>query len=197
MLVLSLPRDVVEAALPAVERRLARHPDGWSNLAARGRLRRLLGDRGGLDDLRTAADTHLRVFAPDPSLLTAANLYRLAGDDRCQALLERLRAQPVDADLARGVLTDACFLLGDDAGVHEALAAMEPGPRHRAVAKLAAGRARRDLRLLDEAVSAFDRAARAERSPATGAMNAHDWLEIALVTRVQVSGEPSDRLVEL
>ncbi len=205
MLVLALPRDVVEAALPPVEQRLARRPDGWSNVAARGKLRRLLGDRRGLDDLRAAAGTYLRVQRGAPSLLTPANLYQLAGDDeRSRELLERLRADLVE-EPASGMLVETCFLLGDDEGTQQALADMARdgrgpvGLRHLDVARLAAGRAMGDVALLDEAVGSFDERARRDRAgfSGTGAMNWHDWLEIALVTRVQVTGEPSGRLVEL
>ena len=208
MLVLSLPRDLVEAAFPAVERGLERRPEAWTHLAARGKLRRFLGDRGGLDDLRTAAETYLRLMRA-PSLQTPANLYRLAGDPRGVALLEQLRdelrAEPVTSSTGTGMLVDTCFLLGDDAGAQEALAAMErdrrglAGLRHRDVARLAAGRATGDVALVDEALVFFERMAHRDRKSfaGTGGMNAHDWLEIALVTRVQVSGEPSDRLFEL
>lgn len=201
VLVLALPRDVLEASLTAVEQRRARRPEGWSTLAARGKLRRLLGDRGGLDDLLAAADTYLQVFRDDPSLLTPAHLYLLAGDDRARQLLERLRAQLEEETPRAGTLVDTCFLLGDDAAAQAALAVGRDqggpaGPWHRDVARLAAGRAAGDVALLDEAVASLDRRARDERL-ATGGMGWHDWLEIALVTRVEVSGRSSDRLVEL
>ncbi|MCW2680940.1 MAG: hypothetical protein JWM62_2341 [Frankiales bacterium] len=185
MLVLALPRHLVESSLPAVEQRLARRPDAWSTLAVHGKLRRLLGDRGGLDDLRSAAGAYLRAYPHDPSLLTPAHLLLLAGDDAAVGLLERLRAEGESR-----TLVEARFLLGDDAEV--------PAPvRARPVTLLAAGRATGDLALLDEAVDVLGRQAARERAPATGGMSGNDWLEVALVTRVQVSGRPSDRLVEL
>jgi hypothetical protein len=146
------------------------------------------------------------VLRDDPSLLTPANLYRLAGDPRAHDLLVRLRDELVaDDPTSRALLVDACFLLGDDDGAMAAAAALErpgvaqPGARSRDVGLLAAGRARGDVALLDAAVAALDRTAR--RHPGelagTGGTTWHDWLELALVTRVQVSGEPSDRLREL
>ncbi len=203
MLVLALPRDVVEAALLRVERLLERRPEAWSHLAARGKLRRLLGERCGLDDLRAAADAYLRAVSGPPSLQTPANLYRLAGDARAQALLERLREEVVadlDSSTGTGTLVDTCFLLGDDEGALQSAPRVAAGPagqRHRDVALLAAGRARGDVGLLDEAVASLTRVATSRPFAAGGGMDAHDWLEIALVTRVQVSGEPSARLVEL
>ncbi len=70
MLVLDLPRKLIESAVPDVERHLARRPDGWGCIAARGTLRRFLRDLRGLDDLRQAADIYLKVFAGKVNLLT-------------------------------------------------------------------------------------------------------------------------------
>jgi hypothetical protein len=94
VLVLVLPRELVESARPVVDRQLARRPDAWGFVAARGKLRRFLGDPSGLADLRQAGETYLKVFAGNVDLLTAMNLHRLAGSDASQPLLEQLRPSP-------------------------------------------------------------------------------------------------------
>ena len=212
MLVLDLPRELLASAFPAVERRLARRPDAWTWVAARGKLRRFLGDPGGLDDLHQAAETYLRLSeGRGQSLLTAANLLRLAGSAEATGVLQRLRAQQ-EAEVAAsghesvrgGDLIDACFLLRDDEAVRYHLAGLlraEPsglgGTRYPSVGLLA-GRGRGDVQACDEAVAWFDRLVAREPDPSgTGGMNGHDWLEIALVVRREVTGVRSDRLREL
>ena len=74
-----------------------------------------------------------------------------------------------------------------------------PGLRHGAVARLAEARAAQDVQACEEVVAALDKGVAQEPDSfyGTGGMNYYDWLEIALVTRVEVSGEPSPRLFEL
>lgn len=211
VLVLQLPRPLLEKALPAAEREVARRPDGWTGPAARGKLRRYLGDPRGLADLVTAGDRYMEIFeARNPNLLTAANLHRLGGSDRAEPLLVRLHAdlsasvEERGPDATRnGVLVDACFLLGRDEQCQQvwtALAAADPrgvkGTRHGAVAVLARARAQQDLAACEEAVAAFD--AGVSKEPAsfagTGGMNFYDWLEVALTVHTALSGRPSPRL---
>ena len=211
MLVLQLPRPLVEKALPAAEREVARRPDGWTGYAARGKLRRFLGDAAGLTDLVTAGDRYLELFAGGkPNLLTAANLYRLAGSDRAEPLLARLQADLSASvhergpDATRnGVLVDACFLLGQDEQCQQAwtaLAAADPrgvkGTRHGAVAQLAHARAQQDLLSCEQAIAAFDAGVAKERASfaGTGGMNFYDWLEIALTVQAELSGQAPTRL---
>ena len=211
MLVLQLPRPLVERGLPAAEREVARRPDGWTGPAARGKLRRFLGEADGLVDLVTAGDRYLHLFdGGRPNLLTPANLHRLGGSERAAPVLTRLHAglsASVDErgpDATRnGVLVDACFLLGEDEQCQQAwtaLAAADPrgveGTRHRAVAVLARARAQRDLAACEEAVAAFDAGVAKERASfaGTGGMNAYDWLEVALTVHTDLSGQLHPRL---
>lgn len=186
MLVLDLPQDLVLSALPAVERALARRPNAWTWLAARGELRRFLGEAAGPADLQQAGETYLRLSeGRGRSLLMAGNLVRLAGDARHLALAAELRAQQerevaaYGHDAVRsGDLLDACFLLGDDLAVGSTLAALEqsdpPG-----ISRGPGTRRERDT------------------FSGTGGMNAYDWLEIALVVQRSVSGQRSERLREV
>lgn len=182
-------------------------------IGARGKLRRFLGDPEGPIDLQRAGDRYLEVFAANPDLLTAANLYRLAGSGKAYPVLRRLQSALRDRvaeegpDSGRtGVLVDVCFLLGEDEACAQAwaeLSAADPrgvrGLRHEAVARLAEARAAQDVEACDEVVAVFDKGVTKEPDSfyGTGGMNYHDWLEIALVTRAEVSGEPSPRLFEL
>ncbi|PPK93522.1 hypothetical protein CLV92_110150 [Kineococcus xinjiangensis] len=214
MLVLELPRALLDSAAPAVERQLARRPDGWSGLAARGRLRRFRGDADGLADLDAAAGEYLRVSAGrNPDLLIPVNLHRLAGSGRGAPLLDRLHAELLavaerhgHCAARTGVLVDVCFLRGDDAGAEAALRALlaaDPwgvqGTRHPWVARLARAMATGDVAACGEAVAWFD--ALVAREPGSFAdaagPNAYDWLELALVAHAELTGEASPRLFEL
>jgi hypothetical protein len=214
VLVLALPRALIDSAVPAVQRHLARRPDAWHWVAARGKVRRFAGVRLGLADLERAGDTYLQVFdGRNPDLLTAMNLYRLAGAAATGRLLERLRRETAayvaewGHDAVRtGPLIDACFLQGDDERVQSLLAevrAVDPdgvhGTRYEDVARLARARAARDVAECDTVVDAFDAAValEADSFSGTGGMNHYDWLEIALVVRSEIAGEVSPRLFQL
>lgn len=207
---LSLPRPMVEKAFPAVERSLERQPNGWAYIGSRGKLRRFLGDRAGLVDLVAAGDRYLEVFeGKNPDLMTPVNLYRMGGDPRATVILRRTHAAQlaVVADrghdsVRTGRLVEACFLLGLDGQCQEAWDALRRadrggvrGTRYGDVAARAEG----DVAACDVVVASFDKRVAKERNTFddTGNINLYDWLEIALVVRAEVSGQPSPRLFEL
>ena len=214
VLVLSLPRPMVEKAFPAVERSLERQPNGWAYIGSRGKLRRFLGDRAGLVDLVAAGDRYLEVFeGKNPDLMTPANLYRLGGAPRATVVLRRMHA-PLVAKVAdrghdsvwTGDLIEACFLLGLDEQCQQAWKALRRadrggvrGTRYGDVAALAKARTEGDVAACDSVVASFDKWVAKERNTFddTGNISLYDWLEIALVVRAEVSGEPSPRLFEL
>lgn len=76
---------------------------GWG-LGTRGKLRRFDGDRSGLADLVAAGHRYLQAFNSGKAhLLTAANLYRVAGDvDEVEPLLYRLEAELTASVSERG-----------------------------------------------------------------------------------------------
>ena len=214
MLVLSLPRPMVEKAFPTVDRLLEMSPEGWAHVGSRGKLRRFLGDRAGLVDLIAAGDRYLEVFeGKNPDLMTPANLYRLGGDPQATVVLRRLHAKFLAAAAERGhdsvrtgQLVETCFLLGLDEQCQEVWEALRRadrggvrGTRFSDVVALAKARAEGDVAACDSVVASFDTRVAKERNTfwGTGNMNLYDWLEIALVVRAEVSGEPSPRLFEL
>ena len=213
-MVLSLPRPMVEKAFPAIERLLEMSPDGWPSLGGRGKLRRFLEDRAGLVDLVAAGDRYLEVFeGKNPDLMTPANLYRLGGGPRATVILRRLHAALLIKVADRGHdsvwtgdLVETCFLLGLDGQCQEVWDALRRadrgrvrGTRYGDVAGLAKARAEGNVAACDVVVASFDKWVAKERNTfgGTGGINLYDWLEIALVVRAEVSGQPSPRLFEL
>lgn len=214
MLVLDVAQQTLDAELPLALRELEVLPDGWTGIARMGKLRRLAGDRRGLQDLARAADTYMGVSkdSSPTDLMTPANLLRLAGEDaRARAVFERmyrgvheLGEQRTPYDTA--YLVEVCFFLGLDEEVIATASALQgkrprsqrpgSGLRHVVVADLAAARQAQDPDSCGPVIDFFDAAIKREKPTPfdTGLVSLYDWLEVALTVQSELSGSPSPRL---
>ncbi|PPK94230.1 hypothetical protein CLV92_108132 [Kineococcus xinjiangensis] len=209
MLVLRVPQELIEAELQLTRRRDALNPGGWSTVASAGKLLRYAGDRGGLDLLHRSAETYVRTMRGRSAhtLLTAANLFRLAGEeDRArELLLEVYRILRDDPEDAEDILVGVFLLLGrDDQAVAMGELAAADGEAHEdlvypELAALARARASGNVAACEDVVGRLDRAlaSAAEGPGSTGGVNLHDWLELALVIHSELSGTISPRLHEM
>ncbi len=215
MLVLAVEEKTLARERENNELAASLSPDSWSVLANRGRLRRLVGDREALDDIRRAAEIALGLPRPPSEYgrLEIGYLFRLAGDPRVDQVLQNLyddlTALARDrghSALKTGLLVEVCFLLGRDQEaqvVYDALERADPKgmkrTRYRAVAQLAAARLNSDVPAAEEAITWFDKtiAREATSVATTGAPLLHDWLEMALILRSGLTGEVSPRLREV
>ncbi len=217
MLVLAVDEKTLTREREANDRLASRRPDSWSVLASRGRLRRLVGDRQGLDDIRRAAEISLGLPRPpsENGRLEIGYLFRLADDPRADEVLQgvyddltALARERGHSAVDTGILVDVCFLLGRDREAQEVYDALEradpkgmKGTRHKAVAQLAAARLTGDVAVAvaDEAIAWFDRIIAKEKPSVAdyGAPLLHDWLEMALILHSELTGEVSPRLREV
>jgi len=216
MLVLKVPEKVLDAARVYAQRGLARQPRSWADLSGLGKIRRYAGDRGGLAQLREAAESCLELSVGDQNpdaKLPAANLFRLAGDQtRAQevytiaydALAQRFAERgPNSVDTP--TLMTAAFVLGFDQEVLEARQALSKPNRRPAptlwypyVAELARARQSGDPALCDEPIARFDKdIKRGSPTDTAGGIDAYDWLELALITQSQLAGTISPRLMDI
>ncbi len=215
MLVLAVDEKTLARERENNELAASLSPDSWSVLANRGRLRRLVGDRQGLDDIRRAAEIALGLprLTSENVRMEIGYLFRLAGDPRADEVLQGVYDDLTAAARDRGhsavdtgILVDLCFLLGRDEEAQQVNAALERADprgvrrtRHKAVAQLAAARLSRDGAAAEEAIAWFDRAIAKEATSvaARGAPLLHDWLEMALILQSELAGEVSPRLREV
>ncbi|MDP9417815.1 MAG: hypothetical protein M3P48_08305 [Actinomycetota bacterium] len=204
VLVLRIPEEQLADELPAARRILNLDPGGWSGLAGVGKVLRYQGDRAGLAMLADAGDAYLRTLRNQhPSkLLTAANLFRLAGEQaRAEELLRAMR-DGLAADPTARDLVEVHVLLGEDRQALDldqrtpSAGRRGPGLRGAAIVELASARLARDAERCDGVIDWLDSAIRKERETpsGTGHVNLHDWLEVALVIQSELSGSISPRL---
>ncbi len=215
VLVLDVPRRVLDKHLPAMELRtqeawhVCNVREVWALPPAprRPRLRGGAAVRGGATQKRL--QLHRRGW------VRAANLLRLAGDeDKAREWLER--AEEVFADEAKSHIPvdwtshahqiEGRFLLGRDAEARETCEWIKQlrrskGARLRApvVADLADARRTRDAEACQAVIDWFDHAIRRYRAHPTddSGIGLHDWLELALITHSEITGTRSPRLREI
>ncbi|MDP9440804.1 MAG: hypothetical protein M3P34_01195 [Actinomycetota bacterium] len=167
-----------------------------------------------MDELGTAGEGFAAVFGYDGhGWVKAANLLRLAGDkERSVEWLERALLLFAESSSRRfdwinqGMQIEGLFLLGRDADAREVCDRIMAETRSRGVklrlpivADLADARRMGDAQVCAAVIDWFDRKIKGERVSPVGitGFGLHDWLELALITYSQITGQTSPRLKEI